>query len=411
MRTFCFSTLIVVFLLLCTNGIQAQTPQTQPNQVVIGSIETVPSKILNEQRRILVYVPPSASSQIYTKQHYPVVYLLDGDAVHFSSVVGMIRRLNSSYNCPEMIVVGILNIDRGKDFTPTHMNSFQFIDLVDSISGKKSGGGENFASFLEKELIPHVDSLYPTAPYRMLFGHSLGGLAVINILIHHSNLFRSYVAIDPAMGWDNQKLLKEAKVVLANNSYSGISLFLGIPNTMKAGMDTIKVKKDISKSTEQIRSVFELRDYFIINRQNQLRFAYKYYENDNHTSVPLITEYDALRFIFDCYQFDFFSDDYKNLEKLYENISKNFGYTVKPPENMVNSLANTFLSLKHFDEAFYLFRLNVNIYPESYNVYNAMGDFYSAEGDKPNAILNYTKALTIKEVPAVRNKLEKLQKK
>ena len=90
---------------------------------------------------------------------------------------------------------------------------------------------------------------------------------------------------------------------------------------------------------------------------------------------------------------------------------RNCGNLGKPPENMVNSLANTFLSLKHFDEAFYLFRLNDNIYPESYNVYNAMGDFYSAEGDKPNAILNYTKALTIKEVPAVRNKLEKLQKK
>ena len=411
MRTFCFSTLIVVFLLLCTNGIQAQTPQTQPNQVVIGSIETVPSKILNEQRRILVYVPPSASSQIYTKQHYPVVYLLDGDAVHFSSVVGMIRRLNSSYNCPEMIVVGILNIDRGKDFTPTHMNSFQFIDLVDSISGKKSGGGENFASFLEKELIPHVDSLYPTAPYRMLFGHSLGGLAVINILTHHSYLFRSYVAIDPAMGWDNQKLLKEAKVVLANNSYSGISLFLGIPNTMKAGMDTIKVKKDISKSTEQIRSVFELRDYFISNRQNQLRFAYKYYENDNHTSVPLITEYDALRFIFDCYQFDFFSDDYMNLESLYENISKHFGYKVKPPEGMVNFLGNTFLTLKHFDQAIYLFKLNIANYPENYNVYNSIGDYYSAKGDKMNAIGSYKKALSIKEVPAVRQKLDKLQGK
>jgi len=411
MKKFCISVTNAVFLTFWLNGVQAQTAQAQPAAVSFGTRDNINSKILNEQRRILVYVPASASSEVYTKQRYPVAYLLDGDAVHFSSVVGMIRRLNSSYNCPEMIVVGILNIDRGKDFTPTHMNSFQFIDLVDSISGKKSGGGENFVSFLENELIPHVDSLYPTAPYRMLFGHSLGGLAVINILIHHSNLFRSYVAIDPAMGWDNQKLLKEAKEVLANNSYSGISLFLGIPNTMKAGMDTIKVKKDISKSTEQIRSVFELRDYFIINRQNQLRFAYKYYENDNHTSVPLITEYDALRFIFDCYQFDFFSDEYRNLEKLYENISKFFGYKVNPPENMVNSLANTFLSLKHFVEALYLFRLNVNIYPESYNVYNAMGDFYSAKGDKPNAILNYTKALTIKEVPAVRKKLEGLQGK
>ena len=98
---------------------------------------------------------------------------------------------------------------------------------------KTSGGGEKFISFIERELMPHVDSLYPTAPYRMLIGHSLGGLTVMNTLIHHTNLFKSYVAIDPAMSWDNQKLLKETKKALANNTYSGISLFLGIANTMK----------------------------------------------------------------------------------------------------------------------------------------------------------------------------------
>lgn len=166
-----------------------------------------------------------------------------------------------------------------------------------------------------------------------------------------------------------------------------------------------------SKSTEQIRSVFALRDYFVSNRQNQLRFAYKYYENDNHTSVILITEYDALRFIFDCYQFDYFSDGYRNLESIYENISKHFNYEVKPPESMANSLANTVLYFKHFDEAIYLFKLNAGNYPESYNVYNAMGDFYSTKGDKVNAIENYRKALSIKEVPAVRKKLENLKGK
>jgi hypothetical protein len=411
MKKVCLSVIIAVFLTFCLNGVQAQTAQIQTAAVSFGTRDNINSKILSEQRRILVYVPTSAASEIYTKQRYPVAYLLDGDAVHFSSVVGMIRRLNSSYSCPEMIVVGIINTDRMRDFTPTHMDSFQFLDLVDSVSQTNTGGGEKFISFIEKELMPHMDSIYPTAPYRMFIGHSAGGLAVINTLIHHTSLFKAYVAIDPIMSWDNQNLLKETQKALANTNYSGVSLFLAIPNTMKVGMDTIKVKKDTSKRTEHIRSVFELRDFFNNNRQNKLKFVYKYYNNDNHTSVPLIAEYDALRFIFECFKFDFFSDDYRNLENLYENISKNFGYKVKPPENMVNSLANTFLSLKHFDEALFLFRLNVSTYPESYNVYNSMGDFYSTKGDKSNAIFNYTKALMIKEVPAVRKKLEGLQGK
>lgn len=411
MKTFRVTTMIVAFLLLCSNGMYAQSTQTQVNQIVIGTKNVIYSKILNEQREVWVYVPNSASDTIYSKQRYPVVYLLDGDS-HFSSVVGMIQQLSSANVCPEMIVVGIPNTDRTRDLTPTHMDSWQFLNFVlDSNYCKTSGGGEKFISFIEKELMPHIDSLCPTAPYRMLIGHSLGGLTVMNTLIHHTNLFKSYVAIDPAMGWDNQKLLKEAKEVLANNSYSGISLFLGIPNTMKAGMDTIKVKADISKSTEQIRSVLELRDYFISNRQNQLRFAYKYYENDNHNSVPLITEYDALRFIFDCYQFNIFSDDYKNLESIYENISKHFSYKLKPPEGMVNSLAYTYLYFKHMEDASYLFKLNVVNYPESSNVYDSLGDYYVAKDDKANAIESFKKALSLKEIPDTRKKLEDLQRK
>jgi uncharacterized protein len=412
MKKLCLTITIAVFLLIRSSGIHAQTTQTQPAAVSFGTRDVINSKILNEQRRILVYIPASASSEIYTKQRYPVVYLLDGDAVHFLSIVGMIRRLNSSYACPEMIVVGIPNTDRTRDLTPTHMDSWQFLNAVlDSNLCKTSGGGEKFISFIERELIPHIDSIYPTVPYRMLVGHSFGGLAVINTLTHHTKLFNDYVAIDPAMSWDNQNLLKETKIALANNKYSGISLFLGIANTMDVGMDTIKVKKDATKSTEHIRSVFELRNYLINNKQNQLNFAYKYYNDDGHNSVPLITEYDAFRFIFNYYHLSLFYNDYRNVENLYDNVTKHFGYKVKPPESMVNNLGYTYLSFKMFDAAKYLFKLNVSNYPYSYNVYDSLGEYYEAAGDKLNAIDYYKKALSFKEVPAIRQKLEKLQQR
>jgi predicted alpha/beta superfamily hydrolase len=314
--------------------------------------------------------------------------------------------------CPEMIVVGIPNTYRTRDLTPTHMDSWQFLNFVaDTNFCKTSGGGEKFISFIEKELMPHIDSLYSTAPYRMLIGHSFGGLTVINTLIHHTALFKAYVAIDPAMSWDNQKLLKESKKALANNDYSGVSLFLGIANTMPVGMDTIKVKKDTSKSTEHIRSIFELRNYLSNNKQNQMKFSWKYYGNDEHNSVPLNAEYDALRFIFNYYHLSQFYNDYRNIENLYENVSKQFGYKVKPPEGMVNSLAYTYLYFKQFEDALYLFKLNISNYPDSWNAYDSLGDYYDATGDKANAIDNYKKALSIKEAPDTRKKLEKLQGK
>ncbi|QJD94769.1 alpha/beta hydrolase [Mucilaginibacter robiniae] len=107
-----------------------------------------------------------------------------------------------------MIVVAITNTDRTRDLTPT--NSLTEPGGKHNEEFKNSGGGEQFISFIEKELMPHVDSLYPTALYKVLIGHSFGALTVVKVLINHTKLFNAYVAIDPSMWWDQQKLLQQA---------------------------------------------------------------------------------------------------------------------------------------------------------------------------------------------------------
>ena len=62
----------------------------------------------------------------------------------------------------------------------------------------------------------------------MLIGHSLGGLTVMNLVVHHPNVFNSYVAIDPSMWWDSRKLLNQASETLKQGNFAGKSLFLGI---------------------------------------------------------------------------------------------------------------------------------------------------------------------------------------
>jgi len=226
------------------------------NKVTIGTIDSVQSKILNEQRKIWVYVPNAG--QLDSKQRFPVVYLLDGDA-HFYSVVGMIQQLsqvNGNTVCPEMIVVGIPNTDRTRDLTPTHIDAEP--PMMDSASAKTSGGGEQFVSFIEKELMPHIDSLYPTEPYKMLIGHSFGGLTAINIAMNHTKLFNSYIAIDPSMWWDKMNFLKATKKALEEKKFAGTTLYLGIANTMDESMNITKVPNDTSVATKHIRSSLDL---------------------------------------------------------------------------------------------------------------------------------------------------------
>lgn len=255
-------------------------------KVTIGTFDSIPSKILNEQRKVWVYVPDGYTPE--SKQRYPVVYLLNGE-VHFYSVVGMIQQLsqvNGNTVLPEMIVVGIPNTDRTRDLTPTHIESD--LPMMDSVSSKTSGGGARFISFIEKELIPHIDATYPTQPYKMLIGHSFGGLTVMDVLTNHSKLFNSYICIDPSMWWDQQDFLKATKKIVREKNFSGTTLYLGIANTMPDGMAIATVQKDVSDETRQIRSILELDKTLKNQKQNLLRFESKFYANDDHGSTPLL---------------------------------------------------------------------------------------------------------------------------
>src|ERR1043165_284878 len=285
------------------------TAQSQSdNKIVIGKIDSVYSKVLGEQRKIWVYTPDMTSGN--GNQHWPVLYLLDGDG-HFASVVGMIQQLsqvNGNSVFPEMIVVAIPNTDRTRDLTPTHVISD--LPMMDSNFSRTTGGGENFVAFIEKELMPHIDSVYQTAPYKVLIGHSFGGLTVMNVLTNHTKLFNAYIAIDPSMWYDKQRFLAATEKKLTEKKYDGIRLYVGIANTMPEGMTLEKMKKDTTSDTRHIRSIFELDKFLKANPQNGLKYASKYYPDDNHGSVPFASEYDGLRFIFNYYRINITGKDF-----------------------------------------------------------------------------------------------------
>lgn len=402
--------LSVIFIGLLSFG-RAQTSQ---NQVVTCNIETIHSDILNEYRTIWVYAPKADPNAGFGKVKYPVVYLLDGDA-HFSSVTSMIRQLSEGFTrfLPEMIIVGILNTDRMRDLTPTHIKGSP--DFKDSSIFKSTGGGEKFMAFMEKELMPHIDSIYSASPYRTFIGHSLGGLMVIDAFLHRTNLFNSFVAIDPSLWYDDRNLMKQTGNLLSARDFNKKSLYIAIANTMKPGMDTGRVRQDVSNSTSHIRSILDFTALLKQDKKSGLKWDYKYYADDDHGSVPLIAEYDAMRFIFKNYRmpaWEVLTDSLYNTDSAvtthFRNLSAEWGYTVHPPEQFVNSLGYAFLRQKQYEKSYRFFSMNVNNYPDSFNVYDSMGDFYLANGDKQKAKANFEKALSIRDYPGTREKLKKM---
>src|SRR5688500_7298012 len=90
------------------------------SDIVIGTKETIHSKILGEKREVWVHVPQNLKKK-NTANRYPVVYVLDGEQ-HFLALSGLVHQLsatNGNTICPEMIVVAVMNPDRARDLTVT----------------------------------------------------------------------------------------------------------------------------------------------------------------------------------------------------------------------------------------------------------------------------------------------------
>jgi predicted alpha/beta superfamily hydrolase len=377
----------IAILLLSINVGYAQLD----NKISIGQKDSIYSKILNESREIWVYLPQNYQAGY----QYPVVYLLDGESF-FHYCTGIISHLSDNSVIPQMIVVAIINTNRNRDLTPTQ----------DSTSNTKpNGGGEIFISFLEKELIPYVESRYSTAPYRVIVGHSLGALLVVNILLNHTHLFNSYVALDPALWWDSMKLINAAPKILVEERFKDVTLFLAIANSLPQGMDSTQAKKDSTVYTLGIRSIFKFRDILENINNHNLRWQAKYYENEFHGSVPLIGSYDALKFIFDFYKrpsFQKLTDSTAIiLENHYEKVSQKMKYKILPPESDIHGLIWRSMALeKNYDRAFILLQMYLKLYPDSQRAYEDMAQYYAGMGDDENSKKYYDRAKqlsTIKE--------------
>ena len=415
--------LIILLFVNCIDKKSEKDSSNASNEISFGKIDSLYSDVLGESRKIWVHIPAGADDSTFSTKKYPVLYLLDGPG-HFYSVAGMIKQLsttNGNTIVPQMIIVAIPNTNRTRDLTPTHTDKNPFGDDVAWL--KDSGGGETFTDFIEKELIPFIDEKYPTSPYRTYVGHSFGGLTVINTLISRPKLFNNYVAIDPSLWWNNQGTLDEAKKRIAEVDFEDKSLFVGVANTLPPGMDLVQAKKDTTKETFHYRSILDFVESAKEHKENGLTLSWKYYPEDDHGSVPLISEYDALRSIFSWYRFDEMADFYDPqynpepeemitiIEEHYSTLTDKFGYEVLPDEVLVNSLGYGFMSDGKLKLSEAAFDLNIKNYPKSFNVYDSKGDYYLAAKDSTKALELFEKAIEISPNEFSQEKADMLKSK
>lgn len=208
--------MIVVLLLFSGVLVSAQEIdfryQSGKTPFPFGVVEEISSEALSEKRTLNIYLPQGYHPDSLTT--YPVIYLLDGSAHEdYPHIAGLAQFMNMYELLPKSIVVGIVNVDRYRDFT------FPSNDPEDKKGLPTSGGSQNFISFLEKELQPFIQENYKVNGHRTIIGQSLGGLLATEILFKKPHLFHDYIIVSPSLWWDGQSLVNRAATYL--NSFPG----------------------------------------------------------------------------------------------------------------------------------------------------------------------------------------------
>jgi predicted alpha/beta superfamily hydrolase len=341
---------------------------------------TLKSTVLGEDRIILVRTPAGYETN---KVSYPVLYMTDGDA-HMGHTASTIEFLTQNGRISDLIVVGVTNTDRTRDLSPAKSTNK---NPAGELQFPTSGAADNFLKFFETELIPEIEKQYRVHPYRILAGHSLGGLFTIHAMMSKPGLFNSYVAVSPSMQWENSEALKRFADFLKNQKESKVTLFASIGNEPgPIGEDFDKLKDLLAKSN--IKG-FEWQAE---------RMA-----DEDHGSVVLRSHYFGLRKIFDGWQAPrdpetgAISGGLKGADEHYKKLSAKFGYTIPTPENLINQIGYQHLFESKPEEAIAVFKTNVERYPASANVYDSLAEAYERGGRLELAEPLYDKARTLGE--------------
>jgi predicted alpha/beta superfamily hydrolase len=309
--------------------------------------------------------------------------------------------VNGTYVVPEMIVVAIPNTtDRMRDMTPTRVSTGFGGQPMPGLA--TSGGMPAFLSFIRDELMPRIEQTYRTMPFRVLVGHSLGGITAIQALYTMPEAFQAYVAIDPSLWWDNALLLREARNRAADPRWSQRALYVAQANT---------VSPDDSVTNPHFGAITQFDAVMKAYKGPGLRYAFKYYAQDDHGSVPLIAEYDALRFIFDGYRLNLqrVLGDPRSLLVHFDSVSARFGARFTPGEGAFRLLGSVALA-QDPGKAAAFHRMATELYPASWRAWSLLGASSLSARDSTGARAAWAQALRLNaNAPGVREQLAALK--
>lgn len=328
--------------------------------VTLGEIASLQSKVLNKKVPLSIHLPANYDS---SKKTYPVMYMLDSDyRARFAMLASTLDYMGEG-QIPEMILIGIDLPEGNRILLPTREN-------------KDTTIADNYIDFIEKELVPHVDNHYRTAPFKVLYGASNSGFFSIYTLLNNPLLFNGYLASSPSLSHIPEALQQKVKSgplkTLTKNR------FLHIIYSDDEGLTNL-----ISEFSR------------VLTAHKPKKFNYRVEELVNQGHVPAM---DFTQFLLALYP-DF--NSYENLDSLdkvtqhFDKLSKRYGHEIQPPISIIFNLGADMVETKNLLAAERIFQYSIEVYPKDKKSYVGMGVVYRDQGQLENAKVMFKKALTI----------------
>jgi predicted alpha/beta superfamily hydrolase len=265
---------LVLASIACVHGQGRPSSDDKAVPLVIGETFTINSKTLGETRRINVYVPPGYVESVDAR--LPVLYMPDGGiAEDFLHVAGLVQVSAGNGTMRPFLLVGIENTERRRDMTGLTENQ------NDKKIAPRVGGSAEFRSFIRRELMPQIKRRYRTTDETAIVGESLAGLFVIETFLLEPDLFDTYIAFDPSLWWNNEKLVNGAGKRLRERPKLKKTLYL-------ASSD----EKGIAEVTQRFADILGRNTLFGVS------WYYEKMPNEKHSTIYHPAALKAFRTVF-----------------------------------------------------------------------------------------------------------------
>jgi uncharacterized protein len=388
--------LSILSAFVCCAVSGAQQPPVHESLVNVTHAR-IRSTALGESRDVFVWLPDADAGP---SSRYPVLVMLDAqDRNNFRSLLANVRFLIDRKVIPPMMVIGVpFGAAREHDLTPIATGA---VPPQLQQAEETPGGADATVRFVVDELLPWADARYPTAPSRLLVGHSLGGLVALYTAAMRPGVFRVVIAASPSLWWNNGATGADIAARLAADSVHARSIFV-TSGDLEGGLD-----RAVTQFATKLSSLVP------DSTGSHLAFRRQRYEAHDHSMTPLPTLIDGLRWAYSPMRIPVdsaFADlttgpakdtaqilaTWHGLESQFRAGATSLGVPNAPfPENATNLLAYYCTLAKQPTLANRLFQENVRRYPKSSNAEESLAEGLLAVNDTAAAVSAFRRTLAL----------------